>query len=38
MANQQLLVPSSSQSGLETLLVFVPGNKKTLGGEWIRRL
>ncbi len=28
MANQQLLVPSSSQSGLETLLIFVPRNKK----------
>jgi hypothetical protein len=28
MANQQLLVPSSSQSSLETLPIFVLGNKK----------
>jgi hypothetical protein len=28
MANQQLLVPSSFQLGLETLLVFVPRNRK----------
>jgi hypothetical protein len=37
MANQQLLVPSSFQSSLETLPVFVPGNKNTFGGKWIRR-